>query len=213
VKGLPLNGARVAVHGFGNAGANIARLVAADGARVVAVCDSQHGVYNPDGLDVAAALEHKAQTKSLRGLPGAREIAPDEALTVECDILLPSALENSVTLANVHRVKARIIAELANGPVTPGADRALADAGVFLIPDILANAGGVTVSYYEWVQDLYSYFWAEDQVNSALEKTMQTAFHEVHAKAQHYQTDMRTGAYTLAIDRVAKATEVRGIFP
>ncbi|HKP73455.1 MAG TPA: Glu/Leu/Phe/Val dehydrogenase, partial [Pyrinomonadaceae bacterium] len=151
VKGMSLKDARVAVHGFGNAGANIARLVAADGARVVALADSQSGVYAENGIDVQAALRHKAETKAVQGLPNTDACATDDVLEVDCDILLPSALENSITLANVERVKAKIIAELANGPTTPGADRVLADRGVTLLPDILANAGGVTVSYYEWV--------------------------------------------------------------
>jgi glutamate dehydrogenase/leucine dehydrogenase len=213
VKGIALKGARVAVHGFGNAGANIARLVAADGAKVVAACDSKAGLYSEYGMDVQAALRHKAETKSLYGLPGTKAISPEEIIGVDCDILLPSALENAITLANVGRVKAKIIAELANGPTTPGADRVLADQGVFLIPDILANAGGVTVSYYEWVQDQYSFFWSEKQINDTLEQAMRTAFNSVYATAQRYNTDMRTGAYILAVDRVAEATKVRGIFP
>ena len=213
VRGMNLREARVAVQGFGNAGAHIARLVAGDGARVVAVSDSQSGVYAEQGLDVQAALRHKAETKGVRGLANTKEIACDDLLEVDCDILLPSALENSITLKNVRRVKAKLIAELANGPITPGADRVLADAGVFLIPDILANAGGVTVSYYEWVQDRYSYFWTEDRVNEALEQTIRKAFGEVYAVSQRYDTDMRTAAYVLAVGRVAEATRVRGIFP
>ncbi|HEX8097134.1 MAG TPA: Glu/Leu/Phe/Val dehydrogenase, partial [Pyrinomonadaceae bacterium] len=213
VKGTSLDGSSVVVHGFGNAGANIARLVAADGARVVAVADSRSGVYNENGLDMQAALRYKAEKKTLLGFPNAREIAPQDVLEIPCDILLPSALENAITLSNVGRVNTRIIAELANGPTTPGADRALADAGVFLIPDILANAGGVTVSYYEWVQDQYSFFWSENQINDTLEGTMRTAFHNVYETAQRYETDMRTGAYILAVGRVAEATSVRGIFP
>jgi glutamate dehydrogenase (NAD(P)+) len=213
VKGMSLKGARVAVHGFGNAGANIARLVAEDGALVVAACDSKAGLYSEKGIDVTAALKHKAATSSLAGLSGTKEIAPEEIVTVDCDILLPSALENAITLANVGKVKAKIIAELANGPTTPGADRVLADEDVFLVPDILANAGGVTVSYYEWVQDQYSFFWSERQINDTLEQTMKSAFKSVHDTAKRYDTDMRTGAYILAVDRVAEATSVRGIFP
>jgi glutamate dehydrogenase (NAD(P)+) len=213
VKGVNLKGSRVAVHGFGNAGANIARLVAADGAKVVAACDSKAGLYAENGLDIQAALRHKAETKSLAGLPGTKEISPEEIIGVDCDILLPSALENAITLGNVGQVKAKIIAELANGPTTPGADRVLADQGVFLVPDILANAGGVTVSYYEWVQDQYSFFWSEKQINDTLEQAMRTAFNSVYATAHRYDTDMRTGAYILAVDRVAEATRVRGIFP
>jgi glutamate dehydrogenase/leucine dehydrogenase len=213
VKGISLKNSRVAVQGFGNAGSIIARLVAEDGAKVVAACDSKSGVYSATGLDVPTALKHKDATGALRGLAGAKEIAPDDVLEVDCDILCPSALENSITLSNVGRVKAKIIAELANGPTTPGADRVLEDNDVMLIPDILANAGGVTVSYYEWVQDQYSFFWSEKRINQTLEDTMGDAFQKVHEKAKHYGVDMRTGAYILAIDRVAEATRVRGIFP
>ncbi|HET9525699.1 MAG TPA: Glu/Leu/Phe/Val dehydrogenase [Pyrinomonadaceae bacterium] len=213
LKGMSLKDCRVAVHGFGNAGANIARLVAADGARVVAACDSKTGVYCESGIDVAEALKQKEATKSLAGLKGVKEVAPEEMVGIDCDILLPSALENLITMKTVGQVKAKIIAELANGPTTPGADRVLDDEGVFLIPDILANAGGVTVSYYEWVQDQYSFFWSESQINDTLEQTIKTAFNSVHETATRYNTDMRTGAYILAVSRVAEATRVRGIFP
>jgi glutamate dehydrogenase (NAD(P)+) len=213
LKGVDLKGALVSIHGFGNAGANIARLIAADGARIVAICDSRSGVYAPNGINVEEALRHKAETGAVRGVPNTTEIPCDEVLEIECDILLPSALENAITLSNVGRVKTKIIAELANGPTTPGADLVLAEQGVFLIPDILANAGGVTVSYYEWVQDQSSFFWSESQVNKTLEQTMNTAFRAVYDTAQRYNTDMRTGAYILAVERVAEATRVRGIFP
>lgn len=213
VKGMDLKGARVAVHGFGNAGANIARLVAEDGARVVAACDSKTGVYSENGIDVRSALNHKALTGSLAGLKGVKELSPEDIIAVDCDILLPSALENAITLSNVGKVKAKIIAELANGPTTPGADQVLADEDVLLVPDILANAGGVTVSYYEWVQDQYSFFWSEKQINDTLEQTIRTAFKSVHDTAIQYDTDFRTGAYILAVSRVAEATSVRGIFP
>jgi glutamate dehydrogenase (NAD(P)+) len=213
VKGINLKGSTVAVQGFGNAGSIIARLVSEDGAKVVAACDSKSGVYSATGLDMTATLKHKEETGALRGLKGCSEIAPNDVLEIECDILCPSALENSITLNNVGRVRTKIIAELANGPTTPGADRVLEDEGVLLIPDILANAGGVTVSYYEWVQDQYSFFWTEKRINQTLEDTMGDAFHKVHETAKRYGTDMRTGAYILAIDRVAEATRVRGIFP
>src|SRR3989475_1432872 len=199
VKGMDLKGARVAVHGFGNAGANMARLVAADGARVVAAADSKSGIYSESGIDVQAALRHKAETTSLAGLAGTKEIAAEDVIGVDCDILLPAALENAITLANVGTVKAKIIAELANGPTTPGADEVLFKRGVFLIPDILANAGGVTVSYYEWVQDQNSFFWSENQINETLEQTMRTAFKSVYETAQRNKIDMRTGAYILAV--------------
>jgi glutamate dehydrogenase/leucine dehydrogenase len=188
-------------------------MVADDGARVVAICDSKIGLYSESGIDIRAAMQHKKETSSLAGMSGVKEIPLEDVLTVDCDILLPSALENAITLANVDRVKAKIIAELANGPTTPGADRVFADNGVFLVPDILANAGGVTVSYYEWVQDQYSFFWSEKQINETLEGTMRTAFNSVYETAERYNTDMRTGAYILAVDRVAEATRVRGIFP
>ena len=213
VKNMSLKDSRVVVHGFGNAGANIARLVAEDGAKVIAACDSKMAVYAESGIDVAEALKHKAATGSLSGLRGAKEVPCEDVLEMECDILLPSALENAITLKNVGNVKTKIIAELANGPTTPGADRVLEDEGVLLIPDILANAGGVTVSYYEWVQDQYSFFWSEKQINDTLEQTIRTAFDSVHETAKRYNTDMRTGAYILAVGRVAEATSVRGIFP
>src|SRR5688572_23173874 len=213
VRGISLKNSTVAVQGFGNAGSIIARLAAADGAKIVAACDSKSGVYSATGLDMTATLKHKDETGALRGLKGCSEIAPNDVLEIECDILCPSALENSITLNNVGGVKTKIIAELANGPTTPGADRILEDSGVLVIPDILANAGGVTVSYYEWVQDQYSFFWSEDRINRTLEETMGNAFHKVHEKARYYGVDMRTGAYILAIDRVAEATRVRGIFP
>jgi glutamate dehydrogenase (NAD(P)+) len=213
VKKMDLSGSRVAIHGFGNAGANIAHMVADDGAKVVAICDSSVGLYSEKGIDIRAALEHKKRTTSLAGLPGVKEIECDDVLTVDCDVLLPAALENAITLKNVDRVKARIVAELANGPTTPGADRVFEDSGVFMVPDVLANAGGVTVSYYEWVQDQYSFFWSEKQINETLEQTMRTAFNAVHETSERYGTDMRTGAYILAVARVAEATSVRGIFP
>jgi glutamate dehydrogenase/leucine dehydrogenase len=144
---------------------------------------------------------------------GMKEIAPNDVLEIECDILCPSALENSITAANVGKVKTKIIAELANGPTTPTADRVLEDQGITVIPDILANAGGVTVSYYEWVQDMYSFFWSEKRINQTLEDTMTNAFQNVNQTAHRYGVDLRTGAYILAIDRVAEATRVRGIFP
>jgi glutamate dehydrogenase (NAD(P)+) len=213
VKKMELSGARVAIHGFGNAGANIAHMVADDGARVVAICDSRVGLYSEKGIDIREALQHKKRTKSLAGLPGVKEIECDDVLTVDCDVLLPAALENAITLKNVDRVKARIIAELANGPTTPGSDRILENGDVFMVPDILANAGGVTVSYYEWVQDQYSFFWSEKQINDTLEQTMRTAFDAVYETGERHKTDMRTAAYILAVERVAEATRVRGIFP
>jgi glutamate dehydrogenase (NAD(P)+) len=210
---IKLKGARVAVQGFGNAGSIAARLLHEDGARVIAVSDTRGGIYNPKGIDPAAALRHKDKKGSVAGFKGSKPITNEELLELDCEILVPAALENQITLYNADRIKARIVAEAANGPVTPGADRILFANGVFDIPDILANAGGVTVSYFEWVQDQYGFFWTDKEVNKYLEKIMVKAFKEVHTQAKKYKTHMRTGAYCLAIERVADATRVRGIFP
>ena len=211
--GISLDGARVAVQGFGNAGSIAARLLAENGARIIAMSDSRSGALNVKGLDPVAALRYKEETGSLAGFDGADSITNEDLLRLDCEILIPAALENQITLDNAADIKARIVAEAANGPVTPGADRVLFENGVFDIPDILANAGGVTVSYFEWVQDQYGFFWQDDEVNRYLEKIMIKAFHEVHQKATQYNVHMRTGAYCLAINRVAEATRVRGIFP
>ncbi len=210
---LDLRGARVAVQGYGNAGSTAARFMHEDGAKVIAVSDSQGGIFDPKGLDPVAVLRHKEKTGSVVGYEGADAISNAELLTLECEILIPAALENQITLANASKVKARIVAEAANGPVTPGADRVLFEKGVLDIPDILANAGGVTVSYFEWVQDLYGFFWTIEEVNRYLEQIMVRAFHEVYQQAQRFKEHMRAGAYALAISRVAEATRVRGIFP
>lgn len=210
---IKLRGARVAVQGYGNAGAIAARLLHEDGAKVIAVSDTRGGAFNVKGLDPVAALRHKENTGSVEGLKGTKPISNEDLLRLDCEILVPAALENQITLDNARDIKARIVAEAANGPVTPGADRILFENGVFDIPDILANAGGVTVSYFEWVQDQYGFFWSDAEVNRYLETIMVKAFHEVHAEAKKYKTHMRTGAYCLAIHRVAEATRVRGIFP
>jgi glutamate dehydrogenase/leucine dehydrogenase len=210
---IRLKGARVAVQGFGNAGAIAARLLHADGAKVIALSDTRGGAFNPKGLDPVAALAHKVKTGSVQGLKGTKPITNEELLELDCEILVPAALENQITLANARNIKARIVAEAANGPVTPGADEILFKKGIFDIPDILANAGGVTVSYFEWVQNQYGFFWTDEDVNSYLEKIMVNAFREVHKLARSHKTHMRTGAYCLAVQRVADATRVRGIFP
>jgi glutamate dehydrogenase (NAD(P)+) len=213
VKNIECRGATAAIQGFGNAGSIAAELLHGMGAKVIAVSDSKAGIFDPKGLDVPAVIAHKNATGSVAGFPGAKAIASDEVLELECDVLVPAALENQITLANADRVQAKIVAEAANGPTTPGADRILHDKGVLVIPDILANAGGVTVSYFEWVQDLQELFWDAEEVNCKLEKIMAKAFADVYASAREHQVDMRTGAYILAVDRVAKATESRGIWP
>jgi glutamate dehydrogenase (NAD(P)+) len=212
-KKIPIRGARVVVQGFGNAGSIAARLLAEDGAAILAVSDSGGGIVNPRGLDIRAAIAWKEKNGALRGFPDSEPISNERLLELECDVLIPAALENQITLDNAPRIRARIIAEAANGPTTPGADDILHKNGVFLIPDILANAGGVTVSYFEWVQSLQSFFWEEGQVNQHLEKVMTRAFAEVLAIARKYNVHMRTAAYILAVGRVAEATRIRGIYP
>jgi glutamate dehydrogenase (NAD(P)+) len=212
-KGIPLKGAKVVVQGFGNAGSIAARLLSEDGASIIAVSDSSGGIVNPRGLDIHAVLAWKAQSGALKGFSGAEPITNERLLELECDVLIPAALENQITLENAARIRAKIVAEAANGPTTPGADEVLFRNGVFLIPDILANAGGVTVSYFEWVQSLQSFFWEEVQVNQHLEKVMTRAFAEVLAISRKYRVHMRTAAYILAVGRVAEATRIRGIYP
>lgn len=210
---IRLRGATVAIQGFGNAGSIAAELLDEKGAKIIAVSDSQGGVFNRKGLDIERLLEHKEKTRSVTGFKGSERISNDALLQLDCDILVPAALENQITLANADRIQARIVAEAANGPTTPHADLVLHRKGVMVLPDILANAGGVTVSYFEWVQDLQEFFWEENEVNRKLEKVMVRAFEDVHRTAEKYDVDMRTGAYILAIGRVATATRTRGIWP
>jgi len=213
-KGIPLKGAKVAVQGYGNAGSIAARLLHEDGAKVIAVSDSRGGIFNTkEGLDPEKIEAHKAKTGSVVGYKESDKISNEKLLEMECDILVPAALENQITTENAGRIGAKIVAEAANGPTTPGADTILHKNGVVVLPDILANAGGVTVSYFEWVQGLYSFFWTEDEVNQRLETIMKKAYHEVLANAKKFKTYMRHGAYTLAVGRVAEATLIRGIFP
>lgn len=212
-KKIPLKQARIAVQGFGNAGSIAARLLSEDGATIIALSDSQGGIRNDQGLDVQAVVAHKKKTGSLVGYPEADAISNEKLLELECEVLIPAALENQITLENADRIKAKIISEAANGPTTPGADEILHKNGIFLIPDILANAGGVTVSYFEWVQSLQAFFWEERQVNEHLEKVMIRGFREVRAIAREYNVHMRTAAYILAVGRVAEATRIRGIYP
>jgi len=211
--GINLSDAMVAIQGFGNAGSIAAQLLAKDGVRIIAVNDSHAGVLNRKGLNIEELVAFKAKTRSVEGFPGAEPITTEELLELQCDILIPAALENQITMQNAERVKARIVAEAANGPTTPDADLVLHNRGIMVIPDVLANAGGVTVSYFEWVQDLQELFWDEDDVNRRLERVMTKAFADVHATANKYGVELRTGAYILAIDRVANAMRTRGIWP
>ncbi len=213
VKKMSLRGASVAIQGFGNAGSIAARLFSEKKARVIAISDSRGGVFNSRGIDPLKAARYKERSGTVVGMPGTSRISNDDLLTMKCDILIPAALENVITLNNADQIKAKIVAEAANGPTTPHADEVLARKGITMIPDILANAGGVTVSYFEWVQDLQSFFWSESEVNAKLEMVMRRAFHEVNETARKHRTHMRTGAYVLAVGRVADATLVRGLFP
>jgi glutamate dehydrogenase (NAD(P)+) len=213
VLGIKVSGATAAIQGFGNAGSIAAELLARDGLRIIAVSDSKGSLVNHAGFDLPALAQHKAKTGSVAGFPDGAPITSEQLLELECDILIPAALENQITLENAQDIRARIVAEAANGPTTPDADTVLHKKGIMVIPDILANAGGVTVSYFEWVQDLQELFWDEDDVNRRLERIMVKAFDDVHWMAKKYNTDMRTGAYILAIERVATATRSRGIWP
>jgi glutamate dehydrogenase (NAD(P)+) len=211
--GMSLKGARVAIQGFGNAGLYAAVLFAQDGATIVAASDTSGGLYNPKGLDVQELVRVKRETRKLINYKDADHIGSNEVLEVECDILIPAALEGVITEANADKIKAKIVAEAANGPTTPEADKILYERGVVVIPDILANAGGVAVSYLEWVQNLYSFYWDEDEVKKQLERIMNKAFDDVFSFAEEKKVNPRLAAQALAIQRVAHATRLRGIYP
>jgi glutamate dehydrogenase (NAD(P)+) len=213
VKKINLRGATVAIQGFGNVGSAVARLFAEKKAKIIAISDSRGGVHNPRGIDPLRALRYKERSGTVVGMPGASRISNDELLALKCDILVPAALENVITLHNADQIKAKIVAEAGNGPTTPHADEILSRKGVFVIPDILANAGGVTVSYFEWAQDLQGFFWQVSEVNSKLEFVMRRAFNDVHETMRKFHVYPRAAAYILAVGRVADATLVRGLFP
>jgi len=202
----------IVVQGFGNVGGQAARLMSAAGMKVVALVEWDGAVYNPNGLDIDALMKHRNATGSINEFPGGEAIDKEEALYLSCDVLVPAAKENVITSANAHKIKAKIICEGANGPTTAPADPVLKQNGVFVIPDILANAGGVTVSYFEWVQDRQGYFWNEDLVNQHLEEMMVASFRDVVAYAEKHKVDNRTAAYMLAIDRVAFTIKLRGLY-
>ncbi|HEX5385364.1 MAG TPA: Glu/Leu/Phe/Val dehydrogenase [Gemmatimonadales bacterium] len=209
---LPIEGTRVAVQGFGNVGSTAAQLMEDAGMRVVAVSDKNGGLYNAKGLKVRELVQHVRQGKPLKDYLNAERISNADLLTCDCDVLVPAALENVITRHNARDIKARIICEGANGPTTANADRILDEKGVFVIPDILANAGGVTVSYFEWVQDRGGYFWDEDTVNQRLERIMVESFDEVAGMAARHGTNLRIGAYMVGIERVAAVHRLRGMY-
>jgi glutamate dehydrogenase (NAD(P)+) len=210
---IPLEGARVAIQGYGNAGSIAADLLAAEGSTIIAVSDSSGGIYNAKGLDPVRVSAWKREHGTVVGFPGSEEISNEAVLEVECEILVPAALENQITHGNAPHINARIVAEAANGPTTPEADAILYDRGIFVIPDILCNAGGVTVSYFEWVQDMQSFFWTEERINHSLKEIMDRAFEAVHVMSHRHHVDMRTAAYMVAVARVAEATTLRGLYP
>jgi glutamate dehydrogenase (NAD(P)+) len=210
--GLDITGTRVAIQGFGNVGSVSAELLAGIGARIVAVTDWKGGVYNERGLDVAAMLEYAKAQKSIDGFPGGEPLTNEQLFALDVDVLIPAALENQVTMDNAPSIKAKILVEGANGPTTPDAHQHLHQRGVFVIPDILANSGGVTTSYFEWVQDRHGYFWDLGEVNERLEKKMIEAFESVLQTALKYKVDLRTAAYIVAISRVGTVTKIRGMY-
>ena len=212
-RGESLDGARVVVQGFGNVGRNLARLLVEAGAVIVGLSDSTGGVHNPQGLDVEAALAHKLDEGELSGFAGADDLTNAELLTLDCDVLAPAALEQVITRENAPDVKASIVCEAANGPVTLDADDVLADRGILVLPDVLANAGGVVVSYFEWVQGLQEYFWKEDEVNARLNDIVTRAFENTWRLHEERGFTMRQAAYALGVGRVAEATITRGLYP
>ena len=201
------------MQGYGNVGRAAAQIAAHLGARIVAVSDAKGGVYDAGGLDLRALDEWVAEHRFLEGYPGADAVSNSELLELPCEILIPAAVQNQITETNAHRVQCRVLVEGANGPTSLEADSILADRGIFVVPDILANAGGVTVSYFEWVQGLQQFFWSEEEVNTRLIDVMQRAFREVLAVAEHEKADLRTAALIRGIDRVKEAKRRRGVFP
>jgi glutamate dehydrogenase (NAD(P)+) len=213
VKKISIRGATVAVQGFGNAGATAARLLADKKAKIIALSDTRGGVTNSRGIDPIKAIRYKERSGTVVGMPGASRISNDDLLAMKCDILIPAALENVITLQNAESVKARVVAEAANGPTTPHADEILARRGITVLPDILTNAGGVTVSYFEWVQNQEGLLWDSDEVNVRLQKIMVRSFHDMIEAMRKYHVPPRTAAMTVGVGRVAEATLVRGLFP
>jgi glutamate dehydrogenase (NAD(P)+) len=214
VLNLNLGGARVVVQGFGNVGSVAARLAEEAGARVIGVSDAQGAIYNPKGLPICELYQrYSGREGGIREFKDAELIANDELLELDCDILIPAAISAQIHEDNADKIKAKLIVEGANGPITPKADHILSDRGVLVVPDVLANAGGVIVSYFEWVQDLQNFFWEENEVNNKLTRIMRHSFAGVEATMRQHKTDMRTAAYIIGVKRVAEATVTRGIYP
>ena len=210
--GMPVQGTTVAIQGFGNVGSIAAQLLQKEGCKIVAISDKSGAYYNKAGIDLSEALAHVKQHRGLEGFRGGDQLSNEDLLTLDVDVLLPAALENVITSKNASKVRARVICEGANGPTTAGADSVLDEKGIFVIPDILANAGGVTVSYFEWVQDRGGYFWDEATVNNRLTEIMTRSFNDVLQLSKQHKVNMRTAAYMLSISRVATVHRLRGIY-
>ncbi|MGN6581817.1 MAG: Glu/Leu/Phe/Val family dehydrogenase, partial [Bordetella sp.] len=210
---VPVAGARVIVQGFGNVGGTAARLFSEAGAKIIAVQDHTGAIHNAAGLDVPALLKHVAAHGGVGGFAGAQPIAPADFWSVETEFLIPAALENQINESNAAKIRAKIVVEGANGPTTPAADDILHDNGVYLVPDVLANAGGVTVSYFEWVQDFSSFFWSEDEINQRLERLMREAYAAIALTAREHKVSLRTAAFIVACSRILQAREERGLYP
>lgn len=210
--GISRDACRVIIQGFGNVGSHAARILAAKGYRIIGLAEYDGALYNPNGIHIAALAEHRKQAGTINGFAEAEAVDKEELLTRECEILIPAATENVITSRNADRLRCRILCEGANGPTTPAADDILGEKGIFILPDILANAGGVTTSYFEWVQDRMGYFWTEDEVNQRLDRIMTDSFHDVLAYAKAHDVNNRIAAYMLAIDRVAYTTKQRGMY-
>jgi glutamate dehydrogenase (NAD(P)+) len=211
--GLGVEEVSVAIQGYGKVGGHAAQLLHDAGCQVIAVSDVEGGLYREKGLDPEAIDRHKREARTVAGFPGADPISNEELLELDCDVLVPAALEGVITVKNADKVNARIVCEAANGPVTFEADKVMCDRGVFVVPDILANSGGVTVSYFEWVQDIQAYFWSEEQVNDRLRQIMERSFEEVHALASEKGLTLRQAAHWIGVGRVAEAHLTRGLFP
>ncbi|HEY5616624.1 MAG TPA: Glu/Leu/Phe/Val dehydrogenase [Vicinamibacterales bacterium] len=211
-RGLDITNATIAIQGFGNVGSVSADLLTRLGAKIVAITDARGGIYNAKGLDIPKVLGYATEHKTIDDFPDAEPLTNEQLFALDADILIPAALENQITTDNAGAIRARIVIEAANGPTTPEANNVLHERGIFVVPDILANSGGVTVSYFEWVQDRYGYFWEESEVNARLEKKMHDAFHDVLQTSMKYNVDMRTAAYIVAIARVGTVTKVRGMY-
>jgi len=211
--GYRIDSATVVVQGFGNAGSVAANLLSKKGAKIIALSDTKGAIVNKDGLEIESVIAHKNKTGSVVGFEGTESLLQESLFEIDCDVLIPAALENQITEENAENINAKIIAEAANGPTTPEADHILYAKDIMVIPDILANAGGVTVSYFEWVQGIQSFFWSERDVNCKLRDIMIKAFSEVCTTSQEYEVDMRTGAYILAVKNVSEAIKIRGLFP